>query len=151
MKYRIRYKLMWNSCFQWQVNLVGALIFCVSFYSLTHSTHSFYSLILLTHSLTHSFIRRFCLVLIWSHACHYRHMKSHTPVNSVHYIICYMLTNQIIGRGSLMFSLICALNERLSKQSWGCWFETQSRSLWRHSNVCIDCTSYDTVVPEAGI
>ena len=27
------------------------------------------------------------------------------------------------------------LNKRLSKQSWGWWFETPSRSLWRHSNV----------------
>ena len=30
-------------------------------------------------------------------------------------------------------------NKRLSKQSWGWWFETQSRSLWRHCNVWI-CT-----------
>ena len=28
-------------------------------------------------------------------------------------------------------------NERLSKQSWGWWFETLSRSLWRHRNVYI--------------
>ena len=27
------------------------------------------------------------------------------------------------------------LNERLSKQSWGWWFETLSRPLWRHCNV----------------
>ena len=26
------------------------------------------------------------------------------------------------------------LNKRLSKQSWGLWFETPSSSLWRHSN-----------------
>ena len=26
------------------------------------------------------------------------------------------------------------LNKRLSKQSWGWWFETQSRPLWRHCN-----------------
>ena len=31
--------------------------------------------------------------------------------------------------------LICALNKRLSKQSWGCWFETPSRSLWRRCNI----------------
>ena len=37
--------------------------------------------------------------------------------------------------GALMFSLICALNKRLSKQSWGWWFDTPSRSLWRHCNV----------------
>ena len=38
-------------------------------------------------------------------------------------------------RGALM---ICALNKRLSKQWWGWWFETPSRSLWRHCNVYID-------------
>ena len=27
------------------------------------------------------------------------------------------------------------LNKKLSKQSWGWWFETASRSLWRHCNV----------------
>ena len=27
------------------------------------------------------------------------------------------------------------LNKRLSKQLWGWWFETPSRSLWRHCNV----------------
>ena len=27
------------------------------------------------------------------------------------------------------------LNKRLSKQSWGCWFEMPSCSLWRHCNV----------------
>ena len=27
------------------------------------------------------------------------------------------------------------LNKRLSKQSWGWWFETPSHSLWRHCNV----------------
>ena len=27
------------------------------------------------------------------------------------------------------------LNKRLSKQSWGWWFETLVRPLWRHSNV----------------
>ena len=34
----------------------------------------------------------------------------------------------------LWCSLICALNKRLSKQSWGWWFETPSCSLWRHCN-----------------
>ena len=28
------------------------------------------------------------------------------------------------------------LNKRLRKQSWGWWFETPSRSLWRHCNEC---------------
>ena len=48
-----------------------------------------------------------------------------SPVNSPH---------KGQWRGALMFSLICALNKRLSKQSWGWSFETPSRSLWRHCN-----------------
>ena len=53
-----------------------------------------------------------------------------SPVNSPH-------SGQ--WRGALMFSLICALNKRLSKQSWGWWFETRSLSLWRHRNVSSLC------------
>ena len=37
-------------------------------------------------------------------------------------------------RGAMVLSLICAWNKRLSKQSWGWWFETPSGSLWRHCN-----------------
>ena len=34
------------------------------------------------------------------------------------------------------------LNKRLSKQSWGWWFETPSRPLWRHCNEIIRaCTN----------
>ena len=29
------------------------------------------------------------------------------------------------------------LNKRLSKQSWGWWFETLSRPLWRHCNALV--------------
>ena len=34
----------------------------------------------------------------------------------------------------LWFFLDLRLNKRLSKQSWGWWFETPSRPLWRHCN-----------------
>ena len=51
-----------------------------------------------------------------------------SPVNSPH---------KGQWRGALMFSLIGGLNKRLSKQSWGCWFEMLSRSLWRHCNAFI--------------
>ena len=35
------------------------------------------------------------------------------------------------------FDVFCdlRLNKRLSKQWWGCWFETPSRPLWRNRNV----------------
>ena len=47
------------------------------------------------------------------------------PVNSPH---------KDQWRGALMFFFYLCLNKRLSKQSWGWWFETLSRSLWRHRN-----------------
>ena len=46
-----------------------------------------------------------------------------SPVNSPH---------KGQWRGTLLFSLICALNKRLSKQSRYLWFGTPSRPLWRH-------------------
>ena len=41
---------------------------------------------------------------------------------------------------SFDISLIRALNKRLSKQSWGCWFDMPSRSLWRQ------CNEYETIL-----
>ena len=38
-------------------------------------------------------------------------------------------------RGALMFSLLCFWYKRSSKHLWGWWFETLSRSFWRHCNV----------------
>ena len=38
-----------------------------------------------------------------------------------------------VTRSFDVFFDLC-LNKRLSKQSWGWWFETQSGSLWRHCN-----------------
>ena len=72
-------------------------------------------------------------VIKWKHFSRYWPFVRIThlsPVTSPH-------TGQ--WRGALMFSLTCALNKRLSKQSWGWWFEVPSRSLWRHcngTNVC---------------
>ena len=48
-----------------------------------------------------------------------------SPVNSPH---------KGQWRGALMFSLICIWISLLSKQSWGWWFETLCRPLWRHCN-----------------
>ena len=42
-----------------------------------------------------------------------------------------------VTRSFDVFFDLC-LNKRLSKQSWGWWFETLSCSLWRHRNVIID-------------
>ena len=39
-------------------------------------------------------------------------------------------------RRELGFFFDLCLNERLSKQSWGWWFETPSHQLWCHCNVC---------------
>ena len=40
---------------------------------------------------------------------------------------------RLVTRSSDVF-LDLRLNTRLSKQSWGWWFETTSRQLWRHCN-----------------
>ena len=54
-------------------------------------------------------------------------------------------------RGELMFTSICGLNKRLSKQWWGWWFEMQSLSLWRHCTVggsyYIVLTAYEVMYP----
>ena len=67
-------------------------------------------------------------VIQWTHFPHYWpfvrgiHLL---PVNSPH---------KGQWRGALMFSFHLCLNTGLGKQSWGWWFETPSRPLWRHSN-----------------
>ena len=45
---------------------------------------------------------------------------------------------------TLSFDVFCdlRLNKQLSKQSWGWWFETPLRPLWRHCNVFIVITIY---------
>ena len=50
-----------------------------------------------------------------------------SPVNSPH---------KGQSRGALMFTLICARINGLSKQWWGWWFKTPSRLLWRGFAPC---------------
>ena len=50
-----------------------------------------------------------------------------SPVNSPH-------KGPVKRSFGVFFNL--RLNKRLSKHSWGRWFEATSRSLWRHCNVC---------------
>ena len=57
-----------------------------------------------------------------------------SPVNSPH---------KGQWRGALMFSFDLRLNKRLSKQSWGWWFETPSRSLWRNCSGSVFVYSCD--------
>ena len=42
-------------------------------------------------------------------------------------------TQRPVTRGFDVF-FVLRLNKPLSKQPWGCWFETLSRSLWRYRN-----------------
>ena len=48
------------------------------------------------------------------------------------------LSQRPVTRTSDVFFDLC-LNTRLSKQSWGWWFETPSHSLWRHCYVFCLC------------
>ena len=57
-----------------------------------------------------------------------------SPVNSPH---------KSQWRGALMFFFDLRPNKRSGKQSWGWWFETPSRSLWRH---CYDACSYPSTI-----
>ena len=77
-------------------------------------------------------------VIKWKHfPCNWPFVRGilRAPVNSLH---------KSQWRGALMFSLICALNKRFSKQSWGWWFVTPSRPLWRHCNewIAVDLKKY---------
>ena len=72
-------------------------------------------------------------VIKWKHfPCYWSFMRRihQSPVNSPHKGQWW---------GTFMFSLICALNKRVSKQSWGWWFETPSHSFWCHYNGNSDC------------
>ena len=72
-------------------------------------------------------------VITWKHfPCYWPFVRGirRSPVNSPH---------KAQWRGALMFSLICILNKRLSKQSWGWWFETPSCSLSCHCNAMNKC------------
>ena len=46
-------------------------------------------------------------------------------------------TQRPVTRSFDVFFHLC-LNKRLSKQSWGWWFKTPSRPLWRHCNEMLD-------------
>ena len=50
-------------------------------------------------------------------------------------------------RGALMFFFDLHPNKRLSKQSWGWWFETPPCPLWRHSNASRDSPGAVGVIP----
>ena len=65
-------------------------------------------------------------VIKWSHFPRYW-----TFVRGIHRSPVYSL-HKGQWREALMFSLICALNKRLNKQSCGWWLEMP---LWRHCNI----------------
>ena len=49
----------------------------------------------------------------------------------------FSITGPLCGTQSFDVFFDLRLNKRLSKHSWAWWFETPSRSLWRHCNVVI--------------
>ena len=88
--------------------------------------------------------RKFCLglnvltVQLWDW-CKYYHKILRSPQTR---IFCHddvikwksFPSQRPVTHGFDVFFDLC-LNKRLSKHSWGWWFETPSRSLWRHCNV----------------
>ena len=132
------------------------IYFCFAFFVVRLSLHSFH---LFAHSHQGCFVSRALRKLHDDKAIdvrrsdfgtigHYPNMmvSSHGNIFRVTDSLCGEFTGHrwIIHRSSvnsphngqwreaLIFSLICARINGLSKQSWGCWFETPSRSLWRH-------------------
>ena len=66
----------------------------------------------------------------------WKHFPRYWPfVRGIHRSPVYS-THKGQWRGALMFffNLRSNTNKRLSKHSWGWWFETPSRSLWRNCN-----------------
>ena len=63
------------------------------------------------------------------------HFPRYSPfVRGFHRSRWIPLTKASDTEGALMLSLVYALNKWLGKHSWDWWFETPSRSLWRHCN-----------------
>ena len=52
-------------------------------------------------------------------------------------------SQSLVTRSFDVFYDLC-LNKRLSKQSWGWWFETPLCSLWRHCNVASNTKWFDS-------
>ena len=70
----------------------------------------------------------------------------------------FLAQRPVTRRFDVFFDL--RLNKRLSKQSWGWWFETLSRPLWRHRNeltrtgtvsMAMHCLAYNTLTPDGGL
>ena len=74
---------------------------------------------------------------IWSYWCSKQTVKKHFRVTGP---LCEEFTNHRWIPPQRPMTRSCddfydlRLNKRLSKQSWGSWFETSSCSLWRHCN-----------------
>ena len=79
----------------------------------------------------------------------YKHDKQHACLTSSNGNICagnspvhgeFPAQRPVTQSFDVFFDM--RLNKRLSKQSWGWWFEMPSRSLWRHRNVLKLQSSY---------
>ena len=63
----------------------------------------------------------------------WKHFPRYWPfVRGIHWSLWIPAQRPVTRSFNVLFDL--RLNKRLSKQSWGCWFETPSRPLWRHRN-----------------
>ena len=75
------------------------------------------------------------LAVIHDDVIKWKHFLHHWPfVRGIHWPPVNSPHKRPVTRSlDVFFDL--SLNKRLSKQSWGWWFETQLRPLWRHCNV----------------
>ena len=138
IKYAIKFSLTWHHC---RINsdqgIEGHNTFAnvIAFiFTLLFRTQQLNSTIVVKLWYSSSYLRMHDDVIKWEHFPRdwpFVRGIHRSPLNSPH---------KGQWRGVLMFSLICIWKKRLSEQSWGWWFETLSRSLWRHCdglNLCL--------------
>ena len=82
----------------------------------------------------HLVLLLYCDTVIHDDVIKWKHFPRNWPfVRGIHRGPGDFPTQRPVTRSFYVF-LDLRLNKRLSKQSWGWWFETLSRSLWRHRN-----------------
>ena len=87
----------------------------------------------------HVYTDKLINISVSMYACAYMMTSSNGNIFRVTGALCREFTVEFpsqrpVTRSFDVFFVLC-LNKRLSKQSWGWWFETPSRPLWRHFNV----------------
>ena len=82
-------------------------------------------------------------VLIHEDIIKWKHFPRYWPFVQEFTVTGEFPTQRPVTRSFDVFFDLC-LNKRLSKQSWGWWFDTLSRPLWRHCDETTNCHKHAT-------